>query len=128
MLYADGKDVGFYSISVTQPNEGGRILDKKQLYTGASAYLYIDHLAVRVSEQGKKHSTTLMVDLIELAFNTMQNFGRIFAIGLNAADKSAISFFEKWGFVTTSESTNPFMILERESLNALYDEIFNSDA
>ena len=69
-----------------------------------------------------------MVDLIELAFNAMQNFGRIFAIGLNAADDAAASFFEKWGFVATSGSANPFLIMDRASLNKLYDEIFNSDA
>lgn len=123
VLYDADKAVGMYTLSMYQPDEYGGLLDKMSVYSGKSIFLYIDHLAIRNDRHGDKLSTELMVDLLEIAHSTLDCFGRVFAVGLHAADDEAIAFFKYWGFEQASESTSPFMFLDRPSLAVLWQQI-----
>lgn len=123
VLYIDDTAIGMYTLSMSNPNENGRVLDAKSVYSGTSVFLYLDHLAVSQDRRGKGFSTFLMVDLVETLYKAVTTFGRVFAVGLNAADDDAKRFFEKWGFVAISKSTCPFMVIDRESVIDLWGQI-----
>ncbi|WP_028030513.1 GNAT family N-acetyltransferase [Gemmobacter nectariphilus] len=122
VLY-DGDDVlGFHSMSVKVP-AAGEMIDTESVYAGDQTFLYLDHLAVHSNHQKKKHSTTLMVDVFAIAAETMNKFGRIFALSLNAANADAERFFKRWAFVSISDSSTPFMVLDRASVISTYEAI-----
>tara|TARA_R110001599_G_scaffold56926_1_gene156969 strand:- start:56 stop:574 length:519 start_codon:yes stop_codon:yes gene_type:complete len=123
VLYEDDTAIGMYTLSMSNPNENGRVLDKKSVYAGTSVFLYLDHLAVEKDRRDEGLSYLLMVDLMETLNGAMSTFGRVFAVGLNAANSDAESFFEKWGFVKVSDSTCPFMVLSREDVIDILDQI-----
>ena len=125
VLYDDDEAVGMYTLSMSTPNENGRVLDTKSVYSGTSVFLYLDHLAVAASRRGEGASNKLMVSLIENLNSTLSSFGSVFAVALNAADKDAVSFFEKWGFVRASDSETPFMVMDRASVMALWQQILD---
>jgi hypothetical protein len=106
VLYDGDDDIGMYTLSMSNPNENGRILDAKSVYAGTSVFLYLDHLAVERGRRGEGASNSLMVDLIETLHGALTTFGRVYAVGLNAVDSNAESFFEKWGFVNGLCCTN----------------------
>lgn len=127
VLYDGDVAVGMYTLSMSSPNENGRVLDTKSVYAGTSVFLYLDHLAVSINRRGEGASNKLMVSLIENLNSTLSNYGSVFAVALNAADNAAVSFFEKWGFVRTSDSQTPFMIMERAAVMDLWQQILDVD-
>ena len=123
VLYEGDAAVGMYTLSMMNPTDNGRVLDSKSIYAGTSVFLYLDHLAVAESRRGEGASTKLMADLIENLNGTLETFGSVFAVALNAVDSSAERFFKRWGFVKVSTSTTPFMVMGREDVLRLWREI-----
>lgn len=123
VLYNDAVALGFHTLSLKAPDKSGNLIDKNIVYYGTEAFLYLDHLAVKTEEQGKDYSTALMVDVLEICAQTMEQFGRVHALALNAANPVAKQFFEKWGFVQVTDSTTPFMVMYRDAVIATYNGI-----
>jgi predicted GNAT family N-acyltransferase len=123
VLYEGDTAIGMYTLSMSNPNESGRVLDRRSVYAGTSVFLYLDHLAIKEDRRDEKLSYLLMVDLLETLNGALTTFGRVFAVGLNAANSDAERFFTKWGFVKVSDSTCPFMVIDRQSLIEILAQI-----
>lgn len=128
VLYGGANVIGFHTLSVKGPSGSDMMLDPKTAYHGSETFLYIDHFAVHSDFQTQGLSVKIMVDVLEIAAKTMRLYGRIFALTLNAANDEAVSYFSAWGFTKVTESTTPFMVMERPDVLRTYDRIKSAAA